>query len=110
MSATRSARVATSRNCWSVFSSCVPKITGSCMFHPRLKRAPNDYAPPGVLRRPGGATSTPQGGRLRTPPGLPPHEVHQDELAEGHRIGEIGLPAANRRNLLHELHETPVPC
>src|SRR6266699_1505119 len=33
MSATRSARLATSRSCASVLSSCVPKITGSFMVH-----------------------------------------------------------------------------
>src|SRR2546421_652048 len=33
MSATRSARLATSRSCASILSSCVPKITGSVMVH-----------------------------------------------------------------------------
>src|SRR5882762_10807561 len=46
--------------------------------------------------------------RLADPPGLSPHEVHQDELPEGHRVREIRFPAANRRHLLHEFHETPV--
>src|SRR2546422_7602862 len=42
-------------------------------------------------------------------PSLPPHEVHEDELAERHRVREVGLPAADRRDFLHELHEAPVP-
>src|SRR6266404_6478056 len=45
---------------------------------------------------------------LTHPPRLPPHEVHQDELPQRHRVREIGLPAADGRDLLHEFHETPV--
>src|SRR5947208_1084414 len=46
---------------------------------------------------------------LGNPPRLPSHEVHQDELPQRHRAREVGLPAADRRYLLHEFHETPVP-
>src|SRR5216683_1325483 len=46
---------------------------------------------------------------LRHPPCLPSHEVHQDELSQRHRVREIGLPAADGGDLLHEFHETPVP-
>src|SRR3989475_20622 len=46
---------------------------------------------------------------LGNPPRLPSHEVHQNELPQRHRVREVGLPAADRRYLLHEFHETPVP-
>src|SRR5256712_634100 len=49
-----------------------------------------------------------RGGALRHPPRFSPHEVHQDELPQRHRVREIGLPAADGRDLLHEFHETPV--
>src|SRR5881628_156918 len=47
-------------------------------------------------------------GDLRDPSSLPPHEVHQDELAQRHGVREVGLAAADRRDLLHELDETAV--
>src|SRR5882762_1772617 len=50
-----------------------------------------------------------RGGGLRHPPRFSPHEVHQDELPQRHRVREVRLPAADRRDLLHEFHETPVP-
>src|SRR5207237_680096 len=48
MSATRSARLATSRSCSSVLASCVPKITGSFMSPPSC-REPGTL-PSGVVR------------------------------------------------------------
>src|SRR5207237_7188106 len=46
---------------------------------------------------------------LADSPGLSAHEVHQDELPEGHRVGEVRLAPTNRGHLLHELHQAAVP-
>src|SRR2546425_2016805 len=45
---------------------------------------------------------------LRHPSRLPPHEVHQDELPQRHRIREVRLPPADGAHFLHELDQTPV--
>src|SRR5579862_197752 len=50
------------------------------------------------------ALSTGLGNRLR----LPLEEVHQDELAERHRVGEVRPAARDARDHLHELHQGPV--
>src|SRR5438093_6110946 len=42
------------------------------------------------------------------PPGLSPHEVHQDELPQRHRVRKVGLAATDRRHPLHELDQAPV--
>src|SRR5512135_3898117 len=44
--------------------------------------------------------------RLRDTTRFPPHEVHQDELPQRHRIGEVRLATADRAYRLHELHQT----
>src|SRR5512143_4195568 len=46
--------------------------------------------------------------RLRYTTGFPPHEVHENELSQRHRVGEVRLAAADRAHRLHELHQTPV--
>jgi hypothetical protein len=46
--------------------------------------------------------------RLRDGLGLPPEEVHQDELPERHRAREVGLAAGDLAHPLHEFDERPV--
>src|SRR5262249_47779964 len=40
---------------------------------------------------------------------LPPQEVHEDELAERHRVREVRLSLADLRDAFHELDERTVP-
>src|SRR6185312_9679810 len=40
--------------------------------------------------------------------GFSPEKVHEDELTESHRVGEIGLSTADGGDALHELDEGPV--
>ncbi len=46
--------------------------------------------------------------RLRHTSRLPLHEVHENELAESHGIGEVRFPLAYGSDLLHEIHQAAV--
>src|SRR5207245_4185671 len=69
-----------------------------------------------------GLATSPQPARSRTPvqhhlvmapplghpPRLSPHEIHQNELPQRHRVGEVRLAATDRTHLLHELDQAAV--